>query len=325
MDSNISDFDVQQNIHLLLFVTDPGRKAPYTTHSSGHWYSDRQQHCPYAALDIPVQSHRKDMEQANSRSLLHRRTVTKDHHVSGAYFHHLRLRPGAIPNPSPVESPDPIAYQGRLVHAHGSWSHVRLILFTFTLYQFTDATRPTSTAACCIVRTIMNWQNVNSDPTWASIDNWYWRSWEVCIGIIAASIPTLRPAYRAVSVGISTYFSRRSLRQNSDFALVDPNNARQTSVDPKSEAQQITRPQASYTPGFGAAAQAVSAEADRAEKVGVGVEGFPMQSLPGDKKTADQGIKKTTRIEIGGKSESRSQRSLELGDVERGFRNREFL
>lgn len=71
------------------------------------------------------------------------------------------------------------------------------------------------TAACCIVRTVLNWQNVNQDPTWASIDNWYWRSWEVCIGIVAASIPTLRPGYKRLASTISTYRSRRSSRKTS--------------------------------------------------------------------------------------------------------------
>lgn len=52
------------------------------------------------------------------------------------------------------------------------------------------------TAACCIVRTIMNWQNDHADPTWVSVDNFLWRSFEVNIGIIAACTPTLLPLYR---------------------------------------------------------------------------------------------------------------------------------
>ena len=199
------------------------------------------------------------------------------------------------------------------------------MLVYIVVYYSTNLLRPNSTAACCIVRTVMNWQNVNGDPSWASIDNIYWRAWEFCIGIVAACIPALRPAYRMLSAGISAYFSRRSLRDNSDFALVEPSDRRRTSVDRKSEAQQITHPQASYDPALGAAKQAVSVEADRAEHVGAGVEGFPMKALPGDKRTADQGIKKTTRIEIDDRSENGDPRNLELGDVERGFRNRDFL
>lgn len=51
------------------------------------------------------------------------------------------------------------------------------------------------TGAICTVRTVLNWQNIDEDSTWVSVDNWYLRSWEVCVGIVAASIPTLRPGY----------------------------------------------------------------------------------------------------------------------------------
>ena len=50
-----------------------------------------------------------------------------------------------------------------------------------------------------------------------------------------------------------------------------------------------------------------------------------MNSLPGDIKTADQGIKKTTRIEVAGSSAVESQRSLELGDVEKGLGKKDFV
>ena len=93
----------------------------------------------------------------------------------------------------------------------------------------------------------------------------------------------------------------------------------------KANAQHITRPQASYHPALGAAAQAVSIEADRAQEYGAGEDGFAMNHLPGDIKTADQGIKKTTRIEVAGRSVDESQRSLDLGEVESGFGNRDFL
>ena len=76
---------------------------------------------------------------------------------------------------------------------------------------------------------------------------------------------------------------------------------------------------------MGAAAQAVSAEADRAQEYGAGEDGFAMNYLPGDRKTADQGVKKMTGTNISGRSADGSQRSLELGDVERGFGNRDFL
>lgn len=84
------------------------------------------------------------------------------------------------------------------------------------------------TAACCIVRTVLNGQNVNEDPTWESVDNWHLRSWEVCIGISAASIPALRPGYKHLVSTISTYRSRSSSRKASS-ALVDdhPTNGAQ--------------------------------------------------------------------------------------------------
>ncbi|KAF6235475.1 hypothetical protein HO173_006158 [Letharia columbiana] len=52
------------------------------------------------------------------------------------------------------------------------------------------------TAACCIVRTVINWQNDHIDPTWVSVDNFLWRDAEVNIGIAAACLPTLLPLYR---------------------------------------------------------------------------------------------------------------------------------
>ncbi len=193
----------------------------------------------------------------------------------------------------------------------------------------TNLAHSNSTAACCIVRTVMNWQNVNSDPTWESIDNWYWRSWEVCIGIVTACIPALRPGYKTVSAGIRSYISHRSSRKSSDFPLVDTREPSRPHASQKPNAQHITHPQASYDPALGAAAQAVSVEADRAQEYGAGEEGFTMNYLPGDMKTADQGIKqgikKTTRIDVAGRSADGSQRSLDLGDVERGFGNRDFL
>ena len=167
---------------------------------------------------------------------------------------------------------------------------------------------------------------MNSDPTWESIDNWYWRSWEVCIGIIAACIPALRPGYKTVSAGIASYVSHRTSGKSSDVALVGPGNRKNNTADRKlPNARHIARPQASHGPAFGKAAEAISTEADRAQEYGAGEDGFAMNSLPGDMKTADQGIKKTTRIDVHGRSADGSQRSLDLGDVERGFGNRDFL
>lgn len=51
-------------------------------------------------------------------------------------------------------------------------------------------------AACCMVRTVMNWQNDHADQTWVEVDNYMWRTIEVNIGIVAACMPTLLPLCR---------------------------------------------------------------------------------------------------------------------------------
>ena len=180
--------------------------------------------------------------------------------------------------------------------------------------------RLNSTAACCIVSTVLNWQNVNSDPTWDSVYNWHWRAWEVCIGIVAACIPALRPGYRTVSAAISSYLSHRPLRKSSDFALVGSHHPSRPPAYREANAQHIAAPQASYDPALGVAAQA-----DHGPEYGAGVDAFAMKTLPGHIKPTDQGIKKTTRIDVDGTSADASRTSLELGDVERGFGNRDFL
>ncbi|KAL8962567.1 MAG: hypothetical protein Q9193_001049, partial [Seirophora villosa] len=65
------------------------------------------------------------------------------------------------------------------------------------------------TAICCTIRTALNGQNVNADITWRSVTNWQWRSWEVGLGIMAASIPTLRPGFKSLTSSIDTFLSRR--------------------------------------------------------------------------------------------------------------------
>ncbi|KAL2053771.1 hypothetical protein ABVK25_006076 [Lepraria finkii] len=52
------------------------------------------------------------------------------------------------------------------------------------------------TGACCIVRTVLNFQSLSTDLTYGGITNWYWRTFEVQMGIIAACAPTLRPGWR---------------------------------------------------------------------------------------------------------------------------------
>ena len=173
-----------------------------------------------------------------------------------------------------------------------------------------------STAACCIVRTILNWQNVNADPTWESIDNWYWRSWEVCIGITAACIPALRPGYKTVTAALTSYVSHRSQRKTSDIALVNNGNPLHD------HAHSLERNDDS---AFRAAAHAASAEADRSKAYGAGEEGFGMKNLPGDMELVNQGIRKFTRIDIDSTNAEERHRSLDLGDLDRGLGNRDFV
>lgn len=169
----------------------------------------------------------------------------------------------------------------------------------------------------------MNWQNISSDPTWSSIDNWYWRSWEVCIGISAACIPALLPGYRTVSAGLSSYFTYRTKRGSrstetaligtKNLALRNPKDRGYTSLSIPTQARL-----AKHAPGLRAAKEAASAEADHAEVYGAG-EDFTMNALPGDKKTGNQGIRKSTTIDV---SEARvragSGRSPEEEDLEKG-------
>ena len=173
-----------------------------------------------------------------------------------------------------------------------------------------------STAAICVVRTILNWQNVNADPTYLSVTNWHWRAWEVCIGVTAACIPALRPGYRTVVASVASYRSNRSSRKTSH------------NIPNESQGQGYN--------AYAAAAETFSAEADLAERYGAGEDNFPMKSLPGDKKTADeglkkvaqQGIRKTTDIGISGYTPERSRErreSLDLGDEERSLRNIDYF
>ncbi|KAL8989785.1 MAG: hypothetical protein Q9169_008280 [Polycauliona sp. 2 TL-2023] len=170
------------------------------------------------------------------------------------------------------------------------------------------------TAACCTVRTVMNWQNIGSDPTWTSVVNWYWRTWEVSIGIVAASIPPLRPAYRIVTTGMKTYLSNRSFRKSSSGALEESGHP---SSKPASSTLAKLFRRGSNDSAMEAAAHTVSVEAGRAQAYGEGEEGFAMQNLPGD-----QGIQKTTRIDIENMNaqDSRSgQRGHEDGEKGRSF------
>ncbi|KAL9626857.1 MAG: hypothetical protein Q9204_006987 [Flavoplaca sp. TL-2023a] len=168
------------------------------------------------------------------------------------------------------------------------------------------------TAACCIVRTVMNWQNVNSDVTWASVTNWYWRSWEVSVGIVAASIPTLRPGWRVVSSSINTYLSHRFSRPETDEAsfIKQPYN---------------NNHQASHDTALEAATHTASNEAHEAQAYGIGEAGFTMKNLPGDVGTTTGGIRKTTTIDVDDGRPRSSERSSPFDNFWSGAKNKYFL
>ena len=63
----------------------------------------------------------------------------------------------------------------------------------------------------------------------------------------------------------------------------------------------------------------MSVEADEAQAHGEGEKGFAMNHLPGDKKTVDQGIKKTSDFHVGATDRNGSEKSLDQADLERGF------
>ena len=89
------------------------------------------------------------------------------------------------------------------------------------------------TGSLSIVRTVLNWQNETDDPTWASIPNWYWRSWEVFFGIAAACIPTLRPGYKWLVGVIRTKLNKRG---SGNVKLVEEPSATRNWTPPKPSA-----------------------------------------------------------------------------------------
>ena len=163
----------------------------------------------------------------------------------------------------------------------------------------------------------MNWQNINSDSTWASIDNWYWRTLEVCIGVITASIPALRPGYRTISASLRSYLSRRSSRKYSTFGLSVAGDPSYAHSDGGPIAQYSTE---SAKPGE-AARRAASAEIDQAMRYGDGEENFAMHSLPGDKSIMEHDIKKTTRVDV----DIERQSSPGLDDIDARIRGGRYF
>ncbi|KAM0797512.1 hypothetical protein BDR22DRAFT_975211 [Usnea florida] len=80
------------------------------------------------------------------------------------------------------------------------------------------------TGICCIVRTVLNYQTVSEDYTYGGIDNWFWRFFEVNLGIIAACTPALRPGYRWIVERIKTRYSSKGHAQLTDEMQLRPRN-----------------------------------------------------------------------------------------------------
>lgn len=176
------------------------------------------------------------------------------------------------------------------------------------------------TAACCIVRTVLNGQNVTDDVSWDSVTNWYWRSWEVTIGIIAACVPTLRPGYRIVVSNINTFVSRRSSRKPSTntFNEFGPSSKSASSLPALPFSKHLlNRPEQSYDPTLDNAARVNLVEEGRAQRYVDVEDGFAMQFLPSDQKNHRGGIQRTT-IKMNDHNVADSQRSLNAEKVQRG-------
>ncbi|KAL9599164.1 MAG: hypothetical protein Q9219_004031 [cf. Caloplaca sp. 3 TL-2023] len=161
----------------------------------------------------------------------------------------------------------------------------------------------------------------------ARVTNWQWRSWEVTIGIIAASIPTLRPGYRKLVSQISSYMSRRSSRKPSTNALSgldQPSKSGSFLPASSSTKRLLNRPERSYNPALENAAHIDLIKTGRAHSHEVDEDGFAMQFLPSDKKAQHQGIRKTTSFGVKDRSAADSQRSFDSANLESG-RGRTFF
>ena len=194
-----------------------------------------------------------------------------------------------------------------------------------------------STAGLCIVRTVLNWQTYNFDPTWEGVPNYIIRHWEICVGVIAACIPALRPGYCVVITSIST---NCSLRHRSSFSQYHQSNSEsgcvgriRAKMEGKCEdveekahlAKEISHPEpvARDYPATRAIAHLVSVQAGHAAEVVAGKEENPIEGTKGNSGTMEQGITKTTWFGTESEAESQNQ-SLGDGDLERGECRREF-
>ncbi|KAI9666822.1 MAG: hypothetical protein M1831_001598 [Alyxoria varia] len=67
------------------------------------------------------------------------------------------------------------------------------------------------TGACGTVRAALNYKALSDDATYGGITNWFWRLFEVNIGIVCACIPALVPGFRWVRTRVNS--SLRSQQQ----------------------------------------------------------------------------------------------------------------
>ncbi|KAL8673610.1 MAG: hypothetical protein Q9168_001965 [Polycauliona sp. 1 TL-2023] len=78
------------------------------------------------------------------------------------------------------------------------------------------------TGACCTVRTVLDYQALPIDHTYGGIPNWYWRLFEVQLGIIAACIPALRPGYNWSQTRLQTFISSHTKSDHTHSAREQP-------------------------------------------------------------------------------------------------------
>ncbi|KAL8638505.1 MAG: hypothetical protein Q9228_004349, partial [Teloschistes exilis] len=116
-------------------------------------------------------------------------------------------------------------------------------------------------------------------------------AWEVTIGIVAASIPPLRPAYIKTTSFFKSYLSRVSTQRSTTFAHISEGKPSKGNYDKEPVAQPQANSAYQITGPFEAASHNASAEIDRTRDFGIGEEGLAMKSLPGDQSTMDSGIK----------------------------------
>ena len=151
---------------------------------------------------------------------------------------------------------------------------------------------------------------MNSYSTWISIDNWQWRCWEACIGILATYNPPLIPAYTTSISEMKNYLSNRFFRSPSSKVVKDSGNP--------------SRPASAFTstfyhhPGYSKstlkAAYTVSIEASRIQAYRAGEDRLAMRNFPGDTRWRALGSRTITRIDIENKVALGSQSALSTED-----------